>query len=96
MLTTIHCYTNSQQLLDLAAAKTCARCAPGALNIVPSSTGAAKPSRLVIPEVEGKLDGLAYRVPTPTVSIVELVALTERDTTEDEINAALRRRRARR
>jgi glyceraldehyde 3-phosphate dehydrogenase len=62
----------------------------GALNIVPTSTGAARALRLVIPELDGKLDGVAYRVPTPTVSIVEVVALTARDTTTDELNEMLK------
>jgi glyceraldehyde 3-phosphate dehydrogenase len=62
----------------------------GALNIVPTSTGAARALKLVIPEVEGRLDGLAYRVPTPTVSIVEVVALTEKDTTKDALNDIIR------
>ncbi|WBL36497.1 hypothetical protein O0235_02740 [Tepidiforma flava] len=62
----------------------------GALNIVPTSTGAARALKLVIPEVEGKLDGLAYRVPTPTVSIVEVVALTEKDITKDALNDLIR------
>ncbi len=81
-MTTIHSYTNSQQILDKAAGSDPREMRAGALNIVPTSTGAAKALRLVIPEIEGKLDGLAYRVPTPTVSIVEIVALTERDTTK--------------
>ncbi|HET7772039.1 MAG TPA: type I glyceraldehyde-3-phosphate dehydrogenase [Chloroflexota bacterium] len=90
MMTTVHAYTNSQKILDVAA-KDLREARAGALNIVPTSTGAARAVGLVIPEVRGILDGLAYRVPTPTVSIVELVALTERDTTADEVNATLRR-----
>ena len=85
-MTTIHAYTNSQQILDRAAGSDLREMRAGAMNIVPTSTGAARAVRLVIPEVEGKLDGLAYRVPTPTVSIVELVALTERDTTKEAVN----------
>ena len=85
-MTTIHSYTNSQQILDKAAGSDLREMRAGALNIVPTSTGAARALRLVIPEIEGKLDGLAYRVPTPTVSIVEIVALTERDTTREEVN----------
>jgi len=88
-MTTIHSYTNSQQILDKAAGSDPREMRAGALNIVPTSTGAAKALRLVIPEIEGKLDGLAYRVPTPTVSIVEIVALTERDTTKEEVNQLL-------
>ncbi len=85
-MTTVHSYTNSQQILDRAAGSDLREMRAGALNIVPTSTGAAKALRLVIPEVEGKIDGLAYRVPTPTVSIVEVVALTEKDTTKDGLN----------
>ncbi len=88
-MTTIHSYTNSQQILDKAAGTDLREMRAGALNIVPTSTGAARALRLVIPEVDGKLDGLAYRVPTPTVSIVEIVALTEKDTTRDALNAIL-------
>ena len=87
-MTTVHSYTNSQKILDLAA-KDLREARAGALNIVPTSTGAAKALRLVIPEVSGKIDGLAYRVPTPTVSIVEVVALTDKPTSVDEVNAAL-------
>jgi glyceraldehyde 3-phosphate dehydrogenase len=85
-MTTIHSYTNSQQILDKAAGSDLREMRAGALNIVPTSTGAARALKLVIPEIEGKLDGLAYRVPTPTVSIVEIVALTERETDRDEVN----------
>ena len=85
-MTTIHSYTNSQQILDKASGTDLREMRAGPLNIVPMSTGAAKALRLVIPEIEGKLDGLAYRVPTPTVSIVEVVVLTDRDTTKEEIN----------
>ncbi|MFN8507735.1 MAG: type I glyceraldehyde-3-phosphate dehydrogenase [Dehalococcoidia bacterium] len=88
-MTTIHSYTNSQQILDKAAGSDPREMRAGAMNIVPTSTGAAKALRLVIPEIEGKLDGLAYRVPTPTVSIVEIVALTSRDTTKEEVNQLL-------
>jgi glyceraldehyde 3-phosphate dehydrogenase len=87
-MTTVHSYTNSQKILDLAA-KDLREARAGALNIVPTSTGAAKALRLVVPEVSGKIDGLSYRVPTPTVSIVEVVALTEKNTSVDEVNAAL-------
>lgn len=89
-MTTIHSYTNSQQILDKAAGTDLREMRAGAMNIVPTSTGAAKALRLVIPEIEGKLDGLAYRVPTPTVSIVEIVALTEKETTKDDLNALLK------
>jgi glyceraldehyde 3-phosphate dehydrogenase len=89
-MTTIHSYTNSQQILDKAAGSDLREMRAGALNIVPTSTGAARALKLVIPEVEGKLDGLAYRVPTPTVSIVEVVALTEKDITKDALNDLIR------
>ncbi len=87
-MTTVHSYTNSQRILDLAA-KDLREARAGAVNIVPTSTGAAKALRLVVPEVAGKIDGLSYRVPTPTVSIVEIVALTEKNTNVDEVNAAI-------
>ncbi len=87
-MTTVHSYTNSQKILDLAS-KDLREARAGAMNIVPTSTGAAKALRLVIPEVSGKIDGLAYRVPTPTVSIVEIVALTEKNTSVEEVNAAI-------
>jgi glyceraldehyde 3-phosphate dehydrogenase len=85
-MTTVHAYTNSQKILDQAGGDNPREMRAGAMNITPTSTGAAKALRLVIPEVEGKLDGLAYRVPTPTVSIVEIVALTEKSTTAQGVN----------
>jgi glyceraldehyde 3-phosphate dehydrogenase len=88
-MTTVHAYTNSQRVLDVAHSDL-REARAAALNIVPFTTGAAKALKLVIPEIEGKLDGLAYRVPTPTVSIVEVVCLTEKDTTPDEVNDAMR------
>ncbi len=89
-MTTIHSYTSSQKILDQAGGSNAREMRSGASNIVPTSTGAARALRLVIPEVDGKLDGLAYRVPTPTVSIVEIVALTEKDTSVEEINATIK------
>jgi glyceraldehyde 3-phosphate dehydrogenase len=89
-MTTIHSYTNSQQILDKAAGSDLREMRAGALNIVPTSTGAARALKLVIPQVDGKLDGLAYRVPTPTVSIVEVVALTEKSTSKDGLNGLIR------
>ena len=89
-MTTVHSYTNSQQILDRAGPKDLREARAGAMNIVPMSTGAAKALRLVIPEVDGILDGAAYRVPTPTVSVVEVVALVKRPTNRDEVNSALR------
>ncbi len=89
-MTTIHSYTNSQQILDRAGPSDLREARAGAMNIVPTSTGAARALRLVIPEVDGILDGLAYRVPTPTVSIVEVVALVNKKTNKDEVNSVLR------
>ena len=89
-MTTIHSYTNSQQILDRAGPKDLREARSGSTNIVPMATGAARALRLVIPEVEGVLDGLAYRVPTPTVSVVEVVALVGKKTSKDEVNSVLR------
>lgn len=89
-MTTIHSYTNAQQILDKAGPKDLREARAGAINIVPTSTGAAKALRLVIPEVDGILDGLAYRVPTPTVSVVEVVALVDKKTSKDEVNSVLK------
>jgi glyceraldehyde 3-phosphate dehydrogenase (phosphorylating) len=89
-MTTIHAYTNSQRLLDMQS-KDLREARAAALNIVPTSTGAARALKLVIPEIEGKLDGVAYRVPTPTVSIVEVVCVVEKATSAEEVNDALRR-----
>jgi glyceraldehyde 3-phosphate dehydrogenase (phosphorylating) len=89
-MTTVHSYTNTQRLLDVQASDLRdARAA--ALNIVPSTTGAARALKLVIPEIEGKLDGAAYRVPTPTVSIVEVVCLVNKQTSAEEVNDAMRK-----
>ncbi len=89
-MTTIHAYTNSQRLLDMQS-KDLREARAAALNIAPASTGAARALKLVIPEVEGKIDGAAYRVPTPTVSIVEVVCLVEKATTKEAINDAMRK-----
>ncbi len=89
-MTTVHSYTNSQQILDKAGPKDLREARSGPMNIVPTSTGAAKALRLVIPEVDGLIDGLAYRVPTPTVSVVEVVALVNKKTNRDEVNSALK------
>ena len=86
LLTTIHSYTNSQKMVDTAA-KDLRDARSGAMNIVPSSTGAAKAVGLVIPELQGKFTGMAFRVPTPTVSVVDFTALLSRNVTVDEINA---------
>ena len=89
-LTTIHSYTNSQKLLDVVAGDPRdARAA--ALNIVPSTTGAAKAVALVIPELQGKFTGMSFRVPTPTVSVVDFTATLDRDVTKDEVNAAFKK-----
>ncbi len=87
LLTTIHAYTNSQRTVDTAA-KDLRDARAAAQNIVPSSTGAAKAVGLVIPELQGKFTGMAFRVPTPTVSVVDFTALLSRDATIQEINAA--------
>ena len=90
MMTTIHAYTNSQRLLDMQS-KDLREARAAALNIVPTSTGAARALKLVIPEIAGKIDGAAYRVPTPTVSIVEVICLLEKQTTAEAINDAMRK-----
>lgn len=89
-MTTIHSYTNDQNILD-APHKDMRRARNAATNIVPTSSGAAKALYLTIPEVQGTFDGFALRVPTPTVSMVYLVAQVKRETTRDEVNAILRR-----
>ncbi len=88
-MTTVHSYTNDQNVLD-GPHKDPRRARNAATNIVPTSTGAAKALYLTIPEVEGTFDGFALRVPTPTVSMIYLVAQTKRPTTKDELNAILR------
>lgn len=89
MMTTIHSYTTSQNILDLAHKKP-RRSRAAALNIIPTTTGAAKAISEVIPELDGKLDGYALRVPTPTVSIVDLVVELEQDVTVEQVNAAMK------
>jgi len=88
-MTTIHSYTNDQQILDLPH-KDLRRARAAALSIIPTTTGAAKATGLVIPEVKGKIDGISLRVPTPDVSIVELVADVEKTTTAEAVNAAFK------
>jgi glyceraldehyde 3-phosphate dehydrogenase len=88
-MVTIHSYTNDQQILDLPH-KDLRRARAAALSIIPTTTGAAKATSLVIPEVKGKIDGIAIRVPTPDVSLTELAVEVERATTVDEVNAAFR------
>jgi len=84
-MTTVHAYTNDQRILDLPH-KDLRRARAAALNIIPTTTGAAKAIGKVIPELEGKLDGMAMRVPTPTVSVLDLICLVKRDTTKEEVN----------
>jgi len=89
-MTTVHSYTNDQQILDLPH-KDMRRARAAALSIIPTTTGAAKATGLVIPEVKGKIDGVSLRVPTPDVSIVDLTAEVERPTTVDAVNAAFKK-----
>src|ERR1700733_8336974 len=89
LMTTIHSYTNDQRLLDLPHSDI-RRARAAALSIIPTSTGAAKAIGLVMPELKGKLDGYAMRVPTPDVSVVDLVAVTAKKTSAAEVNAALK------
>ena len=88
-MTTVHAYTNDQNLLDLPH-KDLRRARAAAINIVPSSTGAAKATALTIPELKGKMDGVAMRVPVPDGSVTDLVCIVERDTTVDEVNTAFK------
>jgi glyceraldehyde 3-phosphate dehydrogenase len=88
-MTTIHSYTNDQRLLDLPH-KDLRRARAAALSMIPSSTGAAKALHLVIPELKGKLDGYAMRVPTPNVSVVDLTVFVEKPATKESVNAALK------
>src|ERR1043166_1659320 len=87
-MTTIHSYTNDQQILDFPH-KDLRRARAAAVSMIPTTTGAAKALHLVIPELKGKLDGFAMRVPTPNVSVVDLVAFVEKSTSVDEVNNAL-------
>lgn len=88
MMTTVHSYTNDQQILDLPH-KDYRRARAAAESIIPTTTGAAKAVSLVLPELKGKLNGMAMRVPTPNVSVVDLVAELDRTATAEEVNAAL-------
>ncbi len=89
LLTTVHAYTNSQRLLDLATPDLRdARAA--AMNIVPAATGAARAVGLVIPELQGKFNGMAFRVPVSTVSVIDFVAVLGRDVTADDVNSHMR------
>ena len=89
LMNTIHSYTNDQKILDVAH-KDPRRARAAALNIIPTTTGAAKALALVIPELKGKFDGFSLRVPTPTVSVVDFTAELERPATAEELNAAFR------
>jgi glyceraldehyde 3-phosphate dehydrogenase len=88
-MTTIHSYTNDQHVLDFPH-KDLRRARAAALNMIPTTTGAAKAIGLVMPELKGKLDGYSMRVPTPDVSVVDLVAVTAKNTTAAEVNSALK------
>jgi glyceraldehyde 3-phosphate dehydrogenase len=89
IMTTIHSYTNGQRILDLPH-KDLRRARAAALSMIPTTTGAAKAVALVLPQLQGKLDGFAIRVPTPNVSVVDLVANLAKDTTVEDVNAALK------
>jgi glyceraldehyde 3-phosphate dehydrogenase len=88
-MTTVHAYTNDQNLLDLPH-KDLRRARAAAMSIIPTTTGAAKAVGEVLPELKGKFDGIAMRVPTPNVSVVDLVALVEKKTTTEDVNGALK------
>lgn len=89
LMTTVHSYTNDQRVLDLPH-KDLYRARAAALNIIPTTTGAAKAVGLVIPDLKGKLTGISLRVPTPTGSVVDLTAVTKRKVTKEEVNAAMK------
>jgi glyceraldehyde 3-phosphate dehydrogenase len=89
LMTTVHAYTNDQQILDLPH-KDLRRARAAGVSMIPTTTGAAKAVSLVLPQLKGKLDGLAVRVPTPNVSLIDLVITSEKETTVAEINAALK------
>ncbi len=89
LMTTVHAYTNDQMVLDLVHKGDLRRARAAAINIIPSSTGAAKAIGLVVPALKGKLNGLSLRVPVPTGSLVDLVCEMAKDVTAEEVNAAL-------
>jgi len=89
-MTTIHAYTNDQRILDLPH-KDLRRARAAAMSMIPTTIGAAKAVGMVLPELKGKLDGMAIRVPTPNVSLVDLSAVVEKSTNKDEVNAALKK-----
>jgi Glyceraldehyde-3-phosphate dehydrogenase/erythrose-4-phosphate dehydrogenase len=90
LMTTVHAYTNDQVTLDFPH-RDLRRARAAAQNIIPTTTGAAKATALVIPELKGKLDGISMRVPVPTGSVTDLVVTLERDVTKDEVNAAFQK-----
>ncbi|MFH1854023.1 MAG: type I glyceraldehyde-3-phosphate dehydrogenase [Candidatus Omnitrophota bacterium] len=89
LMTTIHSYTNDQKVLDLVH-NDLRRARAAALSMIPTTTGAAKAVSLVLPELKGKLDGLAIRVPTPNVSLVDLVCVVEKDTSKEDVNRVMK------
>jgi len=89
LMTTVHAYTNDQRILDLPH-RDLRRARAAALSMIPTTTGAAVAVSLVLPQLKGKMDGMAIRVPTPNVSLVDLVVEAERETTVDEVNAAMK------
>jgi glyceraldehyde 3-phosphate dehydrogenase len=89
-MTTIHSYTNDQKILD-APHKDLRRARAAAVSQIPTTTGAAKAVGLVLPELKGKIDGVAIRIPTPTVSLVDLVAVMKKDVTEKDVNSAFKK-----
>ncbi len=90
LMTTVHSYTNDQQILDLPH-KDLRRARAAAVSMIPTTTGAARAVSLVLPQLKNKLDGMAVRVPTPNVSLIDLVIETAKETTDDEVNDALKR-----
>src|SRR5690606_9626273 len=91
LMTTVHSYTATQKTVDGPSKKDWKGGRSAAINIIPSSTGAAKATALVLPEVKGKLTGMSFRVPTPTVSVVDLTVKTEKATSLAEIKAAMKK-----
>ncbi|MEM3626795.1 MAG: type I glyceraldehyde-3-phosphate dehydrogenase [Candidatus Bathyarchaeia archaeon] len=90
LMTTAHAYTNDQRIMDLVH-RDLRRARAGAINIIPTTTGAARASALVFPELKGKIDGIALRVPVPNVSIVDLTAVLEKNVTKEEVNGAFKK-----
>jgi len=90
LMTTAHAYTNDQRIQDLVH-RDLRRARAGAINIIPTTTGAAVAATLVLPELKGRMDGIALRVPVPNVSIVDLTAVLEKNTTKEEVNAAFKK-----